>query len=162
MKKLAIEKHPNGYSHPEVLSPVDLTEDENVHDEHVPAPVKIDELFRADPRPRPPGKRRPGKKTKSDTSASTEGSNSSQFGDFVSQELRLKREASERAFQASKSKDDTITHLEELQFLALSTKDLSDDDAYWINIQKQQIKDKLRAQMLRGSSSNSQAEDSDE
>ncbi|GJZ61367.1 hypothetical protein Tco_0617504 [Tanacetum coccineum] len=155
-----LRSHPK-WDAPEV-APVDLTEDENVHDEHVPAPVKIDELFRADPRPRPPGKRRPGKKTKSDTSASTEGSNSSQFGDFVSQELRLKREASERAFQASKSKDDTITHLEELQFLALSTKDLSDDDAYWINIQKQQIKDKLRAQMPRGSGSNSLAEDSDE
>ncbi|GJY35680.1 hypothetical protein Tco_0421058 [Tanacetum coccineum] len=42
-------------------APVDLTEDENVHDEHVPA-VNTDKLFGPDPRPRPPGKQRPGKK----------------------------------------------------------------------------------------------------
>nr|GEY13235.1 hypothetical protein [Tanacetum cinerariifolium] len=81
-------------------------------------------------RPRPPGKQRLGKKTKSDTSASTEGSQSSQFGEFVSHELRLKREAAEKAFEASKDKGETIKRLEELRFLALSTKDLSNDDAY--------------------------------
>ncbi|GKB96720.1 hypothetical protein Tco_0982857 [Tanacetum coccineum] len=118
-----------------------------------PAPV--------DPRPRPPGNQRPRKKTKSDTSASIGGSNSSsQFGDFMSHELRLKREAAEKAFEASKDKDRTITRLEELRFLALSTKDLSPDDAYWINLQKKQIKDKLRAQMPRDS--NNQSDDSDE
>ncbi|GJR35297.1 hypothetical protein Tco_1210981 [Tanacetum coccineum] len=76
-------------------APVDLTEDENVHDEHVFA-VNTDELFGADPRPRPPG------------------------------------EAVEKAFEVSKEKDRTITRLEELRFLALSTNDLSPDDAYWI------------------------------
>nr|GEU62168.1 hypothetical protein [Tanacetum cinerariifolium] len=92
-------------------APVDLTEDENVHDEH--------------------------KKTKSDTSTCIGGSNSSsQFGDFMSHELRLKWEAAEKAFEASKDKDRTITHLEKLRFLALSTKDLSPDDAYWINLPK--------------------------
>ncbi|GJS95730.1 hypothetical protein Tco_0802698 [Tanacetum coccineum] len=141
-------------------APVDLTEDENVHDEHVPV-VNTDELFGPNPRPRPPGKQCPGKKTKSDTSSSTGGSNSSsQFGDFMSHELRLKREAAEKAFEASKDKDQTITRLEELRFLALSTKDLSPDDAYWINLQKKQIKDKLRAQMPRDS--NNQSDDSDE
>nr|GEU42297.1 hypothetical protein [Tanacetum cinerariifolium] len=70
---------------------IDLTEDENVHDEHVLA-VNTDELFGPDPRPRPP--------------------------------------AAEKAFEASKDKDRTITRLEELRFLALSTKDLSPDDAY--------------------------------
>ncbi|GKB84614.1 hypothetical protein Tco_0956886 [Tanacetum coccineum] len=129
-------------------------------DEHVPA-VNTDELFGPVPRPRPPGKQLPGKKTKSDTSTSTGGSNSSsQFGDFMSHELRLKREAAKKAFEASKDKDRTITHLEELRFLALSTKDLSPDDAYWINLQKKQIKDKLRAQMPRDS--NNQSDDSDE
>ncbi|GJX56855.1 hypothetical protein Tco_0286752 [Tanacetum coccineum] len=141
-------------------APVDLTEDENVHDEHVPA-VNTDELFGPDPRPRPPGKQRPGKKTKSDTSASTGGSNSSsQFDDFMSHELRLKREAAEKAFETSKDQDRTITRLEEWRFLSLSTKDLSPDDAYWINLQKKQIKDKLRAQMPRDS--NNQSDDSDE
>ncbi|GJZ49224.1 hypothetical protein Tco_0603414 [Tanacetum coccineum] len=141
-------------------APVDLTEDENVHDEHVFA-VNIDELFGVDPRPRPSGKQRPGKTINSDTSASTRGSNSSsQFGEFMSHELRLKREAAKKAFEASKDKDRTITRLEELRFLALSTKDLSPDDAYWINLQKKQIKDKLCAQMPRDS--NNQTDNSDE
>ncbi|GJZ10169.1 hypothetical protein Tco_0544928 [Tanacetum coccineum] len=71
-------------------APVDLTEDENVHVEPVFA-VNTDKLFGADPRPRPQGKQRPRKKTKSDTSVSTGGSNSSsQFGEFMSHELRLK------------------------------------------------------------------------
>ncbi|GJU16024.1 hypothetical protein Tco_1143990 [Tanacetum coccineum] len=138
-------------------APIDLTEDENIHDEHVLA-VNTDELLGPDPRPRPPGNQRPRKKTKSDTSTSTGGSNSSsQFGDFMSHELRLKREAAEKAFEVSKDKDWTITRLEELRFLALSMKDLSPDDAYWINLQ---IKDKLRAQMPRDS--NNQSDDSDE
>nr|GEZ08676.1 hypothetical protein [Tanacetum cinerariifolium] len=128
---------------PEV-APVEITEDET-GDFH--ATVNTDELFGADPRPRPPGKQRPGKKTKSDTSASTGGSQSSQFGKFVSHELRLKREAAEKAFEASKDKDETIKSLKELRFLALSTKDLSDDDAYWIERKKAQIKAKLRAEM---------------
>nr|GFA69867.1 hypothetical protein [Tanacetum cinerariifolium]GFA69877.1 hypothetical protein [Tanacetum cinerariifolium] len=55
----------------------------------------------------PPGKQRP-KNTKSDTSASTGGSQSSQFGEFVSHELRLKREAAEKAFEVLKDKDETI------------------------------------------------------
>nr|GEW66392.1 putative RNA-directed DNA polymerase [Tanacetum cinerariifolium] len=75
------------------------------------------------------------------------GSQSSQFGEFVSHELWLKREAAEKPFEASKDKDETIKSLEELRFLALSTKDLSDNDAYWIERKKAQIKAKLRAEM---------------
>ncbi|GJZ18798.1 kinase-like domain-containing protein [Tanacetum coccineum] len=55
--------------------------------------------------------------------------------------------AAEKAFEESKDKDETIKSLEELRFLALSTKDLSDDDAYWIERKKAQIKAKLRAEM---------------
>ncbi|GKB46480.1 hypothetical protein Tco_0897233 [Tanacetum coccineum] len=126
------------------VAPVDLTEDETGD---FYATVNTDELFGAYPRPRPPGKQRLGKKPKSDTSASTGGSHSSQFGEFVSHELRLKREAAEKAFEASKDKDETIKSLEEFRFLALSTKDLSDDDAFWILRKKNQIKAKLRAEM---------------
>nr|GEW12100.1 retrovirus-related Pol polyprotein from transposon TNT 1-94 [Tanacetum cinerariifolium] len=72
------------------------------------------------------------------------GSQSSQFSEFVSHELRLKREAAEKAFEVSKDKDETIKSFEELRFLALSTKDLSDDDAYWIERKKAQIKAKLQ------------------
>nr|GEW85577.1 hypothetical protein [Tanacetum cinerariifolium] len=53
-------------------APVNLTEEENVHDEHVFA-FNTDELFGADPRPRLPDKQRREKKIKSDTSASTGG-----------------------------------------------------------------------------------------
>nr|GEW85066.1 hypothetical protein [Tanacetum cinerariifolium] len=56
-------------------------------------------------------------------------------------------EAAEKAFEASKDKDETIKSLEELRFLALSTKNLSDDDAYWIERKKAQIKAKLHAEM---------------
>nr|GEX00902.1 hypothetical protein [Tanacetum cinerariifolium] len=81
-------------------APVDLTEDE-----HVPA-VNTEELFGLAARPRPPGKQRPRKKIKSDTSASTGGSSSSsQFGDFMTHELRLIREAAKKAFEVAKEKD---------------------------------------------------------
>ncbi|GKE18331.1 hypothetical protein Tco_1425908 [Tanacetum coccineum] len=108
-------------------APVDLTEDEEIVE------VNTDELFGADARPRPSGKQRPGKKTKSDTSVSTGGSNSSsQFEEIMTKELRLKQEAAEATFEVAKEKDRTVMRLEEMKFLAISTKDLSDDDAYFI------------------------------
>nr|GEV81746.1 putative retrotransposon Ty1-copia subclass protein [Tanacetum cinerariifolium] len=81
--------------HPKWDAPeqVDLTED-------VPGATQED-LFGHDARPRPAGKPRPAKKTKSDATASTGGSSAStQFGELMEQELRLKREAVERAFEA--------------------------------------------------------------
>nr|GEW35352.1 hypothetical protein [Tanacetum cinerariifolium] len=81
--------------------------------------------------PRPAVKPQPAKKTKSGATASTGGSSAStQFGALMEQELRLKREAAERAFEAQAEKDRTLMLLEELRFLATSTKDLDDDDAY--------------------------------
>ncbi|GKB64672.1 hypothetical protein Tco_0920858 [Tanacetum coccineum] len=62
----------------------------------------------------------------------------------MEQELRLKREAAERAFGAQAEKDRTLMRLEELRFLATSTKDLDDDDAYWVKKQKKLIKNKMR------------------
>ncbi|GKF77117.1 hypothetical protein Tco_0229587, partial [Tanacetum coccineum] len=104
-----------------------------------------EDLFGHDARPRPTGKPRPAKKIKSDAKASTGGSSAStQFWDLMEQELRLKREAVERAFEAQAEKDRTLMRLEELRFLATSTKDLDDDDAYWIKKQKQLIKNKMR------------------
>ncbi|GKC23118.1 hypothetical protein Tco_1025268 [Tanacetum coccineum] len=113
--------------HPKWDAPkqVDLTRD-------VPGAIQED-LFGHDARPRPAGKPRPVKKTKSDATASTGGSSTStQFGELMEQELRLKREAAERAFEAQAEKDRTLMRLEELRFLATSTKDLDGDDAYWI------------------------------
>nr|GEU51093.1 uncharacterized mitochondrial protein AtMg00810-like [Tanacetum cinerariifolium] len=119
--------------------PVDLTEDEHIH------PVNTDELFGPDARPRPPGKQHLGKETKSDTSASTQrGSSSSQFEEIMTNELRIKREAAEKAFEVAKEKDCTMMRLEEMKFLAISTKDLPEDGASFISEQKQAIRDKYK------------------
>nr|GEX48075.1 hypothetical protein [Tanacetum cinerariifolium] len=124
--------------HPKWDAPeqVDLTGD-------VPGATQED-LFSHDARLHPAGKPRPAKKTKSDTTTSTGGSSAStQFGELIEQELRLKRKAAERAFKAQAKKDGTLMRLEELRFLATSTKDF-DDDAYWIKKQKRLIKNKIR------------------
>nr|GEZ50034.1 hypothetical protein [Tanacetum cinerariifolium] len=69
-----------------------------------------------DARPCPTGKPRPAKKTKSDATASTGGSSAStQFGELMEQELRLKRKAAERAYDAQAEKDRTLMRLEELR-----------------------------------------------
>ncbi|GKB23365.1 hypothetical protein Tco_0862766 [Tanacetum coccineum] len=107
--------------------PVDLTEGD------IPG-VDNEDLFGEDARPRPAGLDK--SKTKSDTTTSTGGSNlSNPFGEHMSSEFQLKREAAENA-KASKEKDRTLTRLEEMKFLATSMTDLSEDDAYWINYQK--------------------------
>nr|GEV63713.1 hypothetical protein [Tanacetum cinerariifolium] len=59
-------------------------------------------------------------------------------------ELRIKREAAERAFEAQAEKDRTLMRLEELRFLATSTKDLDDVDAYWIKKQNRLIRNKTK------------------
>ncbi|GJX81448.1 hypothetical protein Tco_0330929 [Tanacetum coccineum] len=133
--------------HPKWDAPeqVDLTGD-------VPGATQED-LFGHDARPRPAGKPRPAKKSKSDATASTGGSSAStQFRELMEQELRLKREAAERSFEAQAEKDRTLMRLEELRFLATRnlldqrphTKDLDDNDAYWIKKQKRLIKNKMR------------------
>nr|GEY46714.1 hypothetical protein [Tanacetum cinerariifolium] len=107
------------------VAPIDLTEDET-GDFHVT--VNTDELFGTDPRPRPPGKQRPEKKP-NPTHRRAPGEVNRPNSVSLSPKLRLKWEAAEKAFEALKDKDETIKSLEELRFLALSTKDLSDDDA---------------------------------
>nr|GEW66116.1 hypothetical protein [Tanacetum cinerariifolium] len=64
--------------------------------------------------------------------------------DLTGDELHQKREAAERAFEAQAEKDRTLMRFEELRFLATSTKDLDDDDAYWIKKQKRLIKNQIR------------------
>nr|GEX08960.1 retrotransposon protein, putative, Ty1-copia subclass [Tanacetum cinerariifolium] len=53
------------------------------------------------------------------------------------------KESRRRAFEAQAEKDRTLMRLEELRFLATSTKDL-DDEAYWIKKEKRLIKKKMR------------------
>ncbi|GKB34466.1 hypothetical protein Tco_0879408 [Tanacetum coccineum] len=124
---------------------VAVSEDNNVGRSQKHETFWYRDLFGHDARPRPAGKPRPAKKTKFDATASTGGSSpSTQFGELMEQELRLKREAAERAFEAQAEKDRTLMRLEELRFLTTSTKDLDDDDAYWIKKQKRLIKNKMR------------------
>nr|GEZ63401.1 hypothetical protein [Tanacetum cinerariifolium] len=107
--------------HPKWDAPeqVDLTGD-------VPGATQED-LFGHYARLRPVGKPRPTKKTKFDATTSTGGSSAStQFGKLMEQKLRLKRKAAERAFETQAEKDRTLMRLEELRFLATSTKDLDD------------------------------------
>ncbi|GJU05402.1 hypothetical protein Tco_1121832 [Tanacetum coccineum] len=103
-----------------------------------------EELFSKDPRPRPPWQIPSRQKSKSETTKSIRGSNSSNpLGNMMSTEFRLKREgAKPSAYEVAKEKDRKVMRLEEMKFLSISTKDLSEDDAYWINVQKKQIKDK--------------------
>ncbi|GJX46468.1 hypothetical protein Tco_0271658 [Tanacetum coccineum] len=113
-------------------NPVDLTEGDQV------SGVGQAELFSEDAQPRPPSKQLPDKKTKSDTTTSTRRSNSSsQLGNLMTNELCLKWEAEEKAYEVSNEKDRTVMRFEEMKFLAISTNNLSEDDAYWINVQKQ-------------------------
>ncbi|GKE06193.1 hypothetical protein Tco_1398211 [Tanacetum coccineum] len=96
--------------HPKWDAPgqVDLTGD-------VPGDSQED-LFGHDARPRLAGKPRPAKKSKFDATASTGGSSAStQFGELMEQELRLKRKAAERAFEAQAEKDRTLMRLEEFE-----------------------------------------------
>ncbi|GKA05863.1 hypothetical protein Tco_0684983 [Tanacetum coccineum] len=113
--------------------PIDLTEG------YVPG-VGNEDLFDEDARPRPAGPDKsthPSEKTKSITTTSTKGSNSSNpFGEHMSTEFRLKREAAEKAYKVSKDRYRTLIRLEEMKFLATSMNDFSKDDAYWINYQK--------------------------
>nr|GEU54026.1 reverse transcriptase domain-containing protein [Tanacetum cinerariifolium] len=76
--------------------------------------------------------------------------------------LPSKQRPAKKDFEMAKEKERTITCLEELRFLALSTKDLSDDDAYYINLQKAAIKEKLRLQMPRHSNNNDDNNDDDD
>ncbi|GJV06107.1 hypothetical protein Tco_1343763 [Tanacetum coccineum] len=71
-------------------------------------------------------------------------------------------DVTEKAFEVAKEKDRTVMRLEELRFLSLSTKDLSDDDAYYINLQKNAIKEKLKLQMPRPSNNNDDDETEDD
>ncbi|GJS69608.1 hypothetical protein Tco_0702449 [Tanacetum coccineum] len=73
-----------------------------------------EDLFGHDARPRPPGKQRPAKKSKSDATESTGGSSASaQFGELmVEGDFVWKREAAERAFEAQAKKTAHLMRLE--------------------------------------------------
>ncbi|GJZ69687.1 glutathione S-transferase T3-like protein [Tanacetum coccineum] len=61
------------------------------------------EIFGPDARPRPPGKTRPAKKTKSETTESSAGSGSGSMKDVLNEELRQKIQAGKSAYEAKKA-----------------------------------------------------------
>ncbi|GKD64578.1 hypothetical protein Tco_1306686 [Tanacetum coccineum] len=63
------------------------------------------EIFGPDARPRPPGKTRPAKKTKSKTTESSAGSGSGSMKDVLNEELRQKIQAGKSAYEAKKFKE---------------------------------------------------------
>ncbi|GJZ74822.1 hypothetical protein Tco_0639287 [Tanacetum coccineum] len=75
-------------------------------------------------RPRPPGKTRPAKKTKSETTESSAGSGSGSMKDVLNEELRQKIQAGKSAYEAKKIKEQSATELNELQFLTIDADSL--------------------------------------
>ena len=119
----------------DVLKLVDLTGE-------VPREGHVD-LFGVDARPRPVGKQRADKKQYFETTTSIGRNNSSsQFAEFMTNEMRLKRESVLLAYEVAKEKNHTMMRLEEMKFLSINTKELSEDDSYWINMKKAKIKEK--------------------
>ncbi|GJS75218.1 hypothetical protein Tco_0725099, partial [Tanacetum coccineum] len=55
------------------------------------------------------------------------------LGDVMQTEFRLKREVAKSTYEAAKEKDQRTMRLDGMKFLAISTKNLPEDDAYWIN-----------------------------
>ncbi|GKE23848.1 hypothetical protein Tco_1435360, partial [Tanacetum coccineum] len=77
------------------------------------------EIFGPDTRPRPAGKTRPAKKTKSETTESSGGSASGSISDFVSEDLRRKLQAGTSAYEAKKQKELAMMEFKEIEFLTI-------------------------------------------
>ncbi|GJU89381.1 hypothetical protein Tco_1301804 [Tanacetum coccineum] len=82
------------------------------------------DIFGPDARSRPPGKTRPAKKTKSETTESSAGSGSGSMKDVLNEELRKKIQAGKSAYEAKKVKEQAATELNELQFLTIDADSL--------------------------------------
>ncbi|GKF07214.1 hypothetical protein Tco_0041438 [Tanacetum coccineum] len=126
-------------------APIDLTEDKKI-----PA-VNTDELLGPDARPRPPGKQRPGKKIKSDTSVSTRGVSLQAIRRYYDKRASSQTRSRRSRVRSGKRKKPTVMRLEEMKFLTISMKDLPEDDAYFIEEQKKAIRAKYNLYQNPGS-----------
>ncbi|GJX19383.1 hypothetical protein Tco_0222060 [Tanacetum coccineum] len=97
------------------------------------------EIFGPDARPRPPGKTRPAKKTKSETTESSAGSGSGSMKDVLNEELRQKIQAGKSAYEAKKIKEQSATELNELQFLTIDADSLPEPKKTIIKNKQAQI-----------------------
>ncbi|GJZ61139.1 hypothetical protein Tco_0617276 [Tanacetum coccineum] len=80
-------------------------------------------------RPRPAGKTRPAKKTKSETKGSSGGSASGSISDFVSEDLRRKLQAGTSAYEAKKQKELAMMEFKEMEFLTIDAYQLPEPKA---------------------------------
>ncbi|GJT20571.1 hypothetical protein Tco_0890508 [Tanacetum coccineum] len=69
----------------------------------------------------------------------TAGCNPTEFVETLQNEFRLKCGVAQSAYEVVKEKDRTIMKSEEMKFFVIGTHDLSEDDAYRINMQKEAI-----------------------
>nr|GEU32377.1 hypothetical protein [Tanacetum cinerariifolium] len=77
------------------------------------------EIFGPGARPRPTGKPRPAKKTKSETKESSEGSPSGSISESLSEDLTHTMQANSSAFEAKKEKELAYIECKELEFLMI-------------------------------------------
>ncbi|GJV19962.1 hypothetical protein Tco_1368982 [Tanacetum coccineum] len=135
---------------------VDLAEDDEEEKEQIyqyephsewdaPKPLEMDdhaEIFGPDVIPRPAGKTRPAKKTKSETTGSNGGSASGASGsisDSVSEELRSKLQPGTSAYKAKKEKEIAIMELKEFEFLTIDPDKLPEPKAAIIQKKQEKI-----------------------
>nr|GEZ86927.1 hypothetical protein [Tanacetum cinerariifolium]GEZ86928.1 hypothetical protein [Tanacetum cinerariifolium]GEZ91219.1 hypothetical protein [Tanacetum cinerariifolium] len=77
------------------------------------------DIFGPDVRPRPAGKTRPAKKTKSETMESSGQSALGSISDSVSEDLRRKLQARTSAYEAKKQNEIAIVEFKEMEFLTI-------------------------------------------
>ncbi|GJW50108.1 hypothetical protein Tco_0091459 [Tanacetum coccineum] len=97
------------------------------------------EIFKPDVRPRPIGKPRPAKKTKSKMTESSGGSASGSILESLSKDLRRKLQAPEYAYKAKKEKEMAYTECKELKFLMIDVDALSEPKASIIRKKQEKI-----------------------
>lgn len=64
----------------------------------------------------------------------------------MTNELRLRREAAQMAYEAARMKDETATRIDEFRFLSMKMSDVDPDEAYFIKMEKQRIRDNYNLQ----------------
>nr|GEU60089.1 hypothetical protein [Tanacetum cinerariifolium] len=104
------------------------------------------EIFGPDVRPRPAGKNRPAKMTKSETTGSTGGSASRSLSDYVSEDLRGKLQAGTSAYEAKKEKEVAMMEFKEMEFLTIDVDLLPEPKASIIRKRQEKIISKYAQQ----------------
>lgn len=99
------------------------------------------------------GKKHASKKAKSKSTTSTGGastggtSSSSQFGEAMTYEYRMKWETAQEVYRAAKEKDETIQTLEEMKILMIDTSDKNPNIVFCINSENDRIIKKYNLQL---------------